>query len=279
MSYLNNPMGTRPNFDGRMKSGSEGRLVGHSPMLPVNRLGYAREAATSHRVTLVQHFPLFSNLSPRDCAEVVSKAREREYPRSHTIHLEGDPVRQVVLLTSGSAKMIQFGPNGSAVILRVYGPGELIGTLGLSTEGRHCSTAQALRHSTALVWDAIDFECMSKQYPAMRLNVAYTFSKQLGDMQDRFREISTERVASRLSRQIVRLMGQIGHRSNGTVEISISREELAQLVGTTLFTVSRLLSDWDKRGIVKTARESVSVHNVQSLQELSETVGQMPLKR
>jgi CRP-like cAMP-binding protein len=70
----------------------------------------------------------------------------------------------------------------------------------------------------------------------------------------------------------------MGRQVNGEVEISISREELAQLVGTTLFTVSRLLSDWDRQGIVAARREVVSVRNLRALADLSETAVQLPLK-
>ena len=84
-------------------------------------------------------------------------------------------------------------------------------------------------------------------------------------MEDRFREISTENVTSRLSRQICRLVKQIGIRSNGSVKIKITREELAQMIGTSLFTVSRLLSEWDiEKGIVTTRREGFSVDNLQA---------------
>jgi len=89
-------------------------------------------------------------------------------------------------------------------------------------------------------------------------------------MEERYREISTEKVAGRLSHQLVRLMNQVGRKVDGAMEICLSREELAQLTGTTLFTVSRLLSDWDQRGIVSTRREAVSVHDVEALRELGE---------
>ncbi len=97
-------------------------------------------------------------------------------------------------------------------------------------------------------------------------------------MHERFREIGTERVAARLSSQIIRMMHQVGRQVNGGTEIRISREELAQLTGTTLFTVSRLLSDWDRQGIVVARRELVSIRNLAALIDLSETAAQMPLK-
>ena len=71
-----------------------------------------------------------------------------------------------------------------------------------------------------------------------------------------------------MSRQVLRLVEQVGIRLNGTVEISITREELAQLIGTSLFTVSRLLSEWDRKRIVTTRREGFSVNNLKALAEL-----------
>jgi CRP-like cAMP-binding protein len=100
----------------------------------------------------------------------------------------------------------------------------------------------------------------------------------LEDMHERFREISTERVAARLSSQILRMIHKVGRQVDGGIEISISREELAQLTGTTLFTVSRLLSDWDRQGIVVARREAVSVRNLRALADLSETAAQLPVK-
>jgi CRP/FNR family transcriptional regulator, nitrogen oxide reductase regulator len=229
------------------------------------------ESATNYRAALVQRFPLFSNVSLLECREIASAAREQEYSRRQIIYLEGDPVRQVVLLTSGHVKIVQCGRNGNEVILRLNGPGDVVGTFGLCTQACHRSMAQALSPSKALVWEAAVFESIAQGIPVLRRNTTHILSKRLEDLEERFREISTERVSVRLSHEILRLLNQVGRRVNGVVEISLSHEDLAQLIGTTLFTVSRLLSDWDQRGIVSTRRKSVSVHNLQALVELAES--------
>jgi CRP-like cAMP-binding protein len=213
---------------------------------------------------------LFSNISQQECKEIVSAARDRVLARAQTIHVEGDRAQRVVLLTSGSAKIVQFGQNGTEVILRLCGPGELVGTLGFSTDGRHSATARALQPSGALVWEIGVFDSLLRRFPVLRLNTALILAKQLRDIEDRFREMVTCRVGARLSHQIVRLMEQVGQPNDGAVEISISREELAQLIGTTVFTVSRLLSEWDERGIVSARRECVLVRNLKALEDLSQ---------
>jgi CRP-like cAMP-binding protein len=234
--------------------------------------------AADPRPALLQRFLLFSNILPRDCKEIVGAGRQIRFARGQTIHLEGDPIQRVVVLTSGSAKVAKFGQNGTEVILRLCGPGELVGAFALRKEGLHGSTAQALRISTALAWDVNLFESLSRRFPLLKLNTALVLGRQLNDMEDRFREVSTERVPIRLSRQVIRLMKQVGTPVSEGIEIGISREELAQLIGTSMFTVSRLLSGWDKRGIVRTRREAVVIQNPKALEELSDGIDRMPLK-
>ena len=229
------------------------------------------DSAVHRKVAVAQQSPLFSNIPHAICREIVASAHEKEFSRRQTIFVEGDPVRHIVLLLSGCVKTMQFGQNGSEVILRLSGAGELVGTIETCTPGQHCSMARALSACTALVWDVRDFEAAAERFPLLRRNTLQILSKRLHDMEERYREISTEKVAGRLSRQLLRLLDQVGTEIDGVKLVCLSREELAQLTGTTLFTVSRLLSDWDERGIVSTRREAVSVNDLAALRELGES--------
>lgn len=249
----------------------------HSNLRPqslhVPQHGTGVNALMERRAAAVQHFALFSGIPFADCLRIVSTAHERHFERRQSIFFEGDPIRQVVLLTSGSVKITQFGPNGQEVILRVNGPGEMVGSMGSSPCmgqcAEHCSTARTLEQSSILSWETAQFEAIAERYPFLRRNTAHVLEKRLHELEERFREISTEKVSPRLSSELVRLLDQVGKRGDGHVEISLSRQELAQLTGTTLFTVSRLLCQWESLGIVVPRREGVLVRNVPALMELS----------
>lgn len=233
--------------------------------------GLISEDEIRRREALVKHSPLFSDIPSTELREILAAAHEKHFARRQNIFFEGDSIHQIVMLTSGSAKIVQYCQNGVEVILRLKGPGEVVGTLGLFSQVQHCSTAKALRASTAMVWDAALFESITQSSISLRRNITYILCQQLYDLEERYREISSEKVSVRLSHQLARLLKQIGRRvQGGGVEIRLSREELAQLTGTTLFTVSRLLSDWDQRGILTARREAVSVHNFQALAQLGE---------
>jgi CRP-like cAMP-binding protein len=220
---------------------------------------------------LVRHFALFSDISLAACSEIVSVGREKAFARRQTIFSQGDPIEKVYLLTSGSFKTTQLGQNGSEVILRLCGGGDLIGSCKpTGTRPVHRCVAQALQPSRALIWDAATFESLCVRYPALRQNLARILDEQLGELEERYREISTECVPLRLSREISRLANRVGERVKDSVKINLSREELAQLTGTTLFTVSRLLSQWKEQGIVSPGREIVTINDPHALAELFE---------
>jgi len=233
--------------------------------------GGANPALAIQKVARVQQSSLFSNVSLADCAEIVSAGHEKQFSRKQIIFLEGDLREQIWLLVSGCAKVTQIGQNGTEVILRVSGPGDVLGALGSSPVSKQWYTVQALESCLVLFWDTRFFEAVSARVPVLRHNVARILQERLSDIDERFREISTEKVASRLSSELVRLAQQIGRRKVEGIEISLSHLELAQLTGTTLFTVSRLLSQWEPLGIVKTRREAVSICNLQELAAISVT--------
>lgn len=229
-----------------------------------------RDGAVQQRADWIQRIPIFANLSAVDSNAILSAAHEKEFGRRQTIFVEGAPCRQVLLLLTGCVKTTQLGPTGCEVILRLNGPGELIGAVESYLGNNNLVTARTTQTTTALVWEASTFEAVSDRFPVLRRNTARLLGFRLQELEERFREISTQKVAPRLSQQLIRLSNQLRQHSQGVLEIGLSREELAQLTGTTLFTVSRLLCQWERQGIVSTRREAVVVRNLKALMEMSE---------
>lgn len=220
--------------------------------------------------TVVDCPRLFSGVLPGDYARISAAARVKEFAKGEMLYLEGDNVQQVLLLTSGLAKVTQLGLSGTEVILRFAVAGDVLGAMGLSSTGRHCTTGEAFRTCRALVWDAPVFKALVERIPILSQNMLRILGEDLLELEERFREVATERVGPRVARQLVRLLEKIGRPVNGAVEIGLSREDLAQMTGTTLFTVSRLFSAWEARGLVRPRREGVTICDVQSLRSVTE---------
>jgi CRP-like cAMP-binding protein len=271
------PVNTEASFSNQAKAPSRSRLSAAASDVPASSSGPAGErlsieagTALRRRAAAIQQFAAFADIPLADCIVIVSSAQERQVCRRQTIFFEGDPMRQVILVLSGCIKITQLGANGNEVILRLNGPGDMLGSVGACAgRSEHCSTARTVQPCLALVWESAQFEAMSQRFPVLRRNIAHALEQRLNDLEVRFREISTEKVPLRLSNQLIRLMNQVGKHGDNHIEIALSRRELAQLTGTTLFTVSRLLCQWETRGIVSARREAVLVRDASALEELS----------
>src|SRR3989440_11868558 len=136
---------------------------------------------------------LFEGIPRADSAIIVSAAHPTKFARRQTIFFAGDAIKDIVLLSEGSVKITQLGENGSAVILRLEGPGEIVGSLGSAQRGRHCSTAEALLPCRALGWNAPTFEALSQRFPFLQRNTMRIMAKRLHVLAGRFRERSTRR--------------------------------------------------------------------------------------
>jgi len=222
-------------------------------------------------IEFLQSLTLFSSLSAGECGYIVSAASDKRFARRQPIFHAGDPIQQVVMLLSGCVKITQLGFSGDEVILRLCGPGDIVaGFRRLGANWSHSSTAQTTQPSIALVWQSVTFENLLERFPALRRNTYLALEERLLELEERFREVSTERVGSRLSSELIRLWNRLGGAS-GNSEIRVSRSELAQLTGTTLFTVSRLLARWQTLGIVSSRREGVQVNDLAALVQFSQS--------
>jgi len=224
----------------------------------------------SEKIAFLEGLALFSDVCPADCSTIISAARQENFRPWQTIFSVGDSVEQVALLLSGWIKITHPGPRGSEVILRLCGVGDVVGPFGRWHDHKHCSTAQAIRPCVALVWDTATFDDLLERFGLFSRNTVRALEQRLQEMEQRFHEASTEDVGSRLSSELIRLSKRFGCAINGHQAICLSRQELAQLTGTTLATVSRYLCRWQALGIVSIGRKMVHVCDATALTQFTE---------
>jgi CRP-like cAMP-binding protein len=226
----------------------------------------------ARRVDLISASPLFTGLSQNPCEEIARRARAKTFARDEMLFLQGQPVQSLVLLRSGSVKITQLAPNGNEVILWMYGAGSVVGSISEPLARSHTTSARAMQPTTALVWDYAAFQTIMRENPQIGRNTSLVLASRLNELEERFREVATEKVARRIALALLRLLKHIGKTVHGGVEVSLSREELAQMTGTTLFTTSRVLSKWGEMGFVIPRRESVLVRDRNRLELVSEDI-------
>jgi CRP-like cAMP-binding protein len=223
----------------------------------------------AERLVMMCASALFSGLSQRECTEIASCARARTFARDEILFTQGQPVRSLIMLETGSVKMTQLSSAGNEVLMWMSGSGQPV---NVNTEPPSCShtcSARAMEQCKALVWEYQRLQSLLNQYPQIRKNISRILAGRLQELEERFREVATEKVAKRLALTLLRLLKSVGKPSKDGVQVSLTREELAQMTGTTLFTISRVLSKWASEGFVQPLRQAVVVHDPQRLESVS----------
>jgi CRP-like cAMP-binding protein len=229
--------------------------------------GKGPDRVLDFRIGCVITAPLFHGLSMQECSEIASAAQEQRFLQQEIIFGEDDPVRYVFVIANGRVKVTQLSEAGKEVILRVDGPGALVDGLGTLIPV-HTSTARSIGACRVLAWGVGAFDVFARRFPAIPRNAVGIMAARLKILEERFCDVTTKRVSQRLARVLIRLAEQSLPRE--PEPIGLSREELAQMTGTTLFTVSRVLHDWAEQDIVQVDRKAIVVEQLPRLIQLAD---------
>ena len=241
------------------------------PFVP--RLASTTQSTIPENLVTLCASALFAGLSKTELVEIASCARMRTFARDEVLYSQGQTARNLMVLQSGSVKHTQLSSNGDEVLLRMSGTGEAVNIQADPFGCGHTCSARAMEHCQAWVWEYNRLKDLLDRYPQLRRNINGVLASHLRELEERFREVATEKVARRLALTLLRLMKQVGKPCPEGTQVSLSREELAQMTGTTLFTISRILSRWAEQGLVTPKREAVIILYPEELDSVSEEIG------
>jgi len=222
---------------------------------------------------LLRRAALFRDCTPEQLSAFLGAGTLRAVEEDSFFFQQGDPAGRLYVLAQGRAALTQVTPDGQQITLRILIPGQMFGALGLAeTQAVYPAAAQALEDSQAMAWKVAEFRALAEGIPSMAFNVMGLMAAYIQEMQDRYRELATERVEQRLARALLRLAAQSSRRTDEglLIEIALTRQDLAQMAGTTLYTVSRMLSEWERQGLIRSGRERIVVANPHGLVRIAE---------
>ena len=214
---------------------------------------------------------MFSALNDEQLRQLADAAVVRRIPAGKVIFSQGDPGGTCHNLIEGRVKILQTNPDGSQAVLRFIGPGEAFGTVAALMGKPFPADAVAVVDSVEAVWPVQTFRELIRRSPELGLSAGATAGSRLMDLQQRMRELTGERVEQRIARALLRL-AEDGRESDQGVEVDfpITRQELAELTGSTLFTVSRILSAWGEAGLTASRRRRIVVCDIHRLKAIAE---------
>lgn len=217
-----------------------------------------------------------SGLGAGEREAVLAAGRPVSYQAGEELFHQDDPASGAFMLRSGRARLVQHTPDGRQVILRVINPGEVIGLVSVLENSNYPSTVETVEASAGVRWDGPTLHALLEKHPRLALNVIPYLIARVHDVQERYRELATERVERRVARVLLRLVSQAGEKTGEGVRINmrLTRQDLADMTGTTLFSVSRILSAWEQKGWLDSDRSGIRLRDPHAIVAIAEELGE-----
>lgn len=222
---------------------------------------------------IIRQSSLFKDIQPSTFEQVLKAGILRPVEEAGFFFMQADPATHAYVLLEGRVRMIQIAPNGQQITLRILTPGQTYGGIALlQPDQGYPAGAQAMEDSTAIAWDTVLLRAWAKVEPSIPLNAMQLMHAYITELQERQKALVTNRVEQRIARTLLKLAAQYGRKVEEGVMINfpLTRQDIAEMSGTTLFTVSRTLKEWERQGLVKIGREKVCICEPHGLVRLAD---------
>lgn len=192
--------------------------------------------------------------------------------RGHWVARQGEPATTFCLVDEGALKVLQDTPQGKELIVRFIGPGDPFGGVVALESAPYPVSAVAVEPTRLYAWNSEQLRQMLAAYPQVRVNLMREMTAHMTDALTRVREMTTLRVGPRLAMTLLRLARHCGRKTADGILIThvLTRQELADLVGTTLYTASRTLSQWQNEGLLQSRARQLLIRQPSRLAEISD---------
>ncbi|NLX09588.1 MAG: Crp/Fnr family transcriptional regulator [Chloroflexi bacterium] len=224
------------------------------------------------RLSILHQLPFFQGLSHDAIAAINPLFRELGFEAGETIYFTGDPATRLYVVAAGKVKLLRHAPGGQEVLLDLLVPGDFFGSLPVLGQDTHADTAQAHTMCCALTITGADFQGILQQYPAVSLALLEIVSGRLRAAHEAIHQLSAAPVESRLAATLLKLADKLGEQRQNDVliQLPLSRQDLADMTGATVETVSRIMSQLRKQKVIRSGRGWVAIADREALAALVE---------
>jgi len=221
---------------------------------------------------MLEEMPILSSLSQSDWEKVKHLFIEKHFGKDEYIFFEGDPSSWIGVVLEGRVKMIKHSENGKDVVLDLIAPGEMLGEMAAFNGEPYPATAQAMEPTVVAIIHQDDYLRLLKQYPALALRMIEELGRRLREAQETIKSMAVERVERRIARILLKLAATTGLSSEEgiVIELPLTRQDIAEMAGTTVETAIRTMSKFRKRGLVQTKRGRVTILQPHELVKIAE---------
>ena len=211
--------------------------------------------------------PLFKGLSDQQLDDISLIAIDRQYRRGESIFMEGDEADGFYIIAGGQVKIFKTSLEGKEQILHIYGPGNPFGEVPVFSGSRFPANAQALVKSQVLFLPRKAFVHLIAQHPSLSMNMLGELSMRLRQFTVQIENLSLKEVPSRLASYLTVLAEE--QKQSDRVKLTISKGQLASLLGTIPETLSRIFAKMSAQRLIRVEGKEIYLLDIPGLEDLS----------
>ncbi|WP_027724948.1 Crp/Fnr family transcriptional regulator [Tuberibacillus calidus] len=217
---------------------------------------------------ILKRVPLFSELTHEELTKLSQITSEKTIGKKQFIFMEGEKREAVYFIRSGVVKVFRVDENGNEQVINLLQTGEMFPHIGFFDEGPYPSTAQAMEETHLLVIRVDDFNELLMMYPRIAIKVMKIMGQKIKQLANRIQEFISQDVQHRLIHTLLRLSDQhLAEDGSATIEMPLTNQDVANMVGTTRETINRIFNQLKKEGLIETSRKRIYIPNVDALKE------------
>ena len=208
---------------------------------------------------------LLAGVDPDERQAIVAKSRRQTLHPSQVLFRTGERAEQLFVLRKGRVQFGRLSSAGREVVMGILGPGDVLGLACLLPSSNHIGTAEALDRGEVQVWSRHVIRRFAHKYPQVHGNALQIAIAHVAEFADRLERLVSGTAEQRLARALTSLGVRIGTPSHSSIDILIKNEQLASLADVSPFTVSRLLKQWEREGVISKSRGIVRILSPEDL--------------
>ncbi|MFI5397911.1 MAG: Crp/Fnr family transcriptional regulator [Candidatus Binatia bacterium] len=212
----------------------------------------------------------FRTLPAVDRGRIAAATREQRADAGKTIFVERQPADTFWAVKEGLVHLVKHGAEGREIVLEVIPPGELFGAVVALENRPYPASAVAAEDSVVWRMPAALARELCLKYPTLRAAILDQMTSRLRGAHERMRSVALERVEQRLARMLLTLAEKIGQHKDRLTVLNVTRQELADMIGTTVESTIRITSKWQQAGIVSSSRHQLGLTNPAALRRIAE---------
>lgn len=236
---------------------------------------HAKTSHSNQTLQLLADAPVFHGLTSAELQTVLDAAQYVQIEQDALFFNQDEEAIRFYLMLIGQVRLTQINPEGRQVIIHFVNPGDPMGIIVALGHTTYPVSAEAVTDCTALSWERDTFSELMEQIPRLGLNGLHMIAPRFVELQNRYRELATERVERRIALALVRQAHEWQNRMpqphKSAIHIILSRQDIADMTGATMHTVSRTCSAWEQQDFIETRRGHITLHNLDALIAIAET--------